>query len=172
MAALLGLVALPSHGVARARTQEICPGADVGPGGQDVGRADRAVLCLVNQRRAEAGLPALRADGPLGAAATRHSQDMVSRRYFGHDDRSGASPVDRARRAGYCRRICTIAENIAWASGSQATPAAIVARWMSSAPHRAAILDGRLRMTGIGVELGAPAPVRGGAATVTEDFGG
>jgi uncharacterized protein YkwD len=65
-----------------------------------------------------------------------------------------------------------IAENIAAATGSRATPAGAVRLWMRSAGHRANLLDASFRDTGIGVAVGVPALVgtsRG--ATYTEDFG-
>jgi uncharacterized protein YkwD len=146
-----------------------CAGANVGPGRQSVGRADEAILCLVDQQRAQAGLPALRADAALGAAATRHSQDMVARDYFSHYGPSGSSPEARARSAGFCRRVCRISEDLAWGTNVLATPAATVDHWMHSAGHRAVILDRRARVTGVGVVYRAPGQ-RGSAATVTEDF--
>jgi uncharacterized protein YkwD len=146
-----------------------CAGANVGPGLQDVGRADEAVLCLVDDQRRHAGLAPLRPDAALGAAATRHSRDMVARDYFGHYDPSGSGPVARARSAGFCRRACRISEDLAWGMSVLATPAAMVRDWMHSAEHRAIILDPRQRLTGIGVVYGAPGQ-RGQAATLTEDF--
>jgi uncharacterized protein YkwD len=146
-----------------------CAGANAGPGQQDVGRADEAVLCLVDDQRRQAGLTPLHPDAALGAAATRHSRDMVARDYFGHYDPSGGGPEARARSAGFCRRACRISENLAWGTRVMATPAAMVRDWMHSAEHRAIILDPRQRLTGIGVVYGAPGQ-SGQAATITEDF--
>jgi uncharacterized protein YkwD len=167
------LVALAGAGSVAARVSSTaasaCPGALVNPGGQNIGHADRAILCLVNERRAQSGLAPLHADAALGQAASRHSEDMVAEHYFAHDSHSGATPDARARAVGVCRTACVFEENIAWGVDSQGRPAAIVANWMASPPHRAAILDPRLRITGIGVAFTAPDGQRPGA-TVTEDF--
>jgi uncharacterized protein YkwD len=54
--------------------------------------AQRATLCLLNARRAEAGLPALTSSEPLAIAARDHSEDMGTRRYFAHDTPDGQEP--------------------------------------------------------------------------------
>lgn len=66
-----------------------------------------------------------------------------------------------------------VGENIAWGSYADATPAAIVAAWMASPPHRANILDGSFRDTGIGVSAHLPSSFAAGATggIYTEDFG-
>lgn len=147
-----------------------CAGANLLPGRQSVGHADEAILCLVNEERAQAGFPALRPDAPLGSAATQHSRDMVARGYFGHYDPSGGGPGQRARAAGFCRTGCAVSENLAWGTGPLGTPSAIVSAWMRSVVHRANILAPRVRLTGIGVVWGSPGQGIGGA-TVTQDFG-
>ena len=168
LSAAAALLAMP-FGAAAGAESSGCPGADVGPGRQSQGRADEAILCLVDRERESAGRAPLRADGALGAAATRHSEDMVARDYFGHVAPSGSTPPQRARIAGFCRRVCLVSENIAWGTGSLGTPAATVAAWMRSSEHRANLLAPGARLTGIGVAYGAPGQ-RGGAVTVTEDF--
>ena len=119
-------------------------------------RADHA---LPDQRRAQRPRPApLRLDAQLDRAARRHSQDMVAGRYFAHDSRSGARFSARIARTGWMngRARWSVGENLAWGSGTQATPRSIVAAWMQSAGHRHNILSPRFRVIGIGIVSGAP----------------
>src|SRR5436190_1372105 len=44
-----------------------------------------------------------------------------------------------------------LAENLGWGTGVLSTPQAIVAGWMTSAPHRANILDPDLEDMGVGI---------------------
>src|SRR5215216_2755889 len=59
-----------------------------------------AALCLVNQERTTRGLKPLKSNRHLARAAGGHARDMVARGYFSHDSMTGASFVDRIRRAG------------------------------------------------------------------------
>ncbi len=66
-----------------------------------------------------------------------------------------------------------VGENIAWGTMWLATPQSIVSAWMASPGHRANILDGACRETGIGVEPRPPASLAEGqpGALYTQDFG-
>jgi uncharacterized protein YkwD len=130
------------------------------------GAASAATLCLLNREREAHGLPALRVSARLARAAQRHSDDMVARRYFAHGN-YGA----RIARTGWTRhrRSYTIGENLAYATGAEATPGAVVAAWMASAGHRANILQRRFRAIGIGIAAGTPDGEAG--ATYSTDFG-
>jgi uncharacterized protein YkwD len=132
----------------------------------------RATVCLLNRRRAHAGLHKLKANRKLQAAATAHAQDMVSREYFEHDGPAGDTLFTRAEGVGYLRkdvRAWSLAENIAYGSGSDGTAAAIVRSWMGSAVHRANILTPGLRHAGVGIAQGTPDGTAG--ATYTLDLG-
>lgn len=147
-----------------------CAGADALPGSVSAATVRSAMLCLLNVQRAAHGLPALRASRPLRAAATRWARTMVSRHFFDHA-RSGSTLSTRVARTAYLRRTRSwaLGENIAYGSGARGTPAAIVAAWMGSPPHRANILLRRFRDIGIGVAPGVP--VGGSGATFVTDFG-
>ena len=148
--------------------------ADAGSSPAKLGQAGvrHATLCVLNQQRAAHELRPLRADRRLGKAALGHSRDMVAHRYFAHESRSGAPFSARIAGTGWThsRRSYVIGENIGWASGSLATPRAMVRAWMHSAPHRANILDGRFHLIGVGVAVGSP--LGGSGATYSTDFGG
>lgn len=138
------------------------------PGAVSARRYAAAIRCLVNQQRAQAGLTALTLDERLGRAAQRFSTAMVREGFFGHVSPEGSTPAARARSAGYERPA--VAETIGWGTDALGTPAAIVAEWMNSPPHRAIVMGAEFRSVGFGVATGAPS---GGppAATVTGDFG-
>jgi uncharacterized protein YkwD len=134
-------------------------------------QARNATLCLLNRVRAAHRLPPLRIDAKLSRAARRHSRDMVRHRYFSHFSRNGRSPFARMRATHYVPRNAAwwLGENIGWGSGWLGQPFAMVRAWMHSPPHRANILARRFRDVGIGIAPGAP--VGGGGATYTTDFG-
>jgi uncharacterized protein YkwD len=149
-----------------------CPGAQSSPADLGVDDGVDVTLCLLNDQRGDRGLRPLRLNSRLAAAARGHSRDMVARGYFSHTGPGGVTFDRRLRRTGYVNgaRPWTIGENIAWGSGSLATPSAIVRAWMNSPGHRRNILDGAFEEIGIGIALGTPVGRRNGG-TYTTDFG-
>jgi uncharacterized protein YkwD len=105
---------------------------------------------LINDARAQHGLRPLRAERHLARAARGHSADMRRRRYFAHDSPEGTSPAARMRAAGY-RHPSAVSETIAWGTGSERRPKALLRAWLHSPPHRAALLSPRFREIGVGV---------------------
>jgi uncharacterized protein YkwD len=148
-----------------------CGGATAMPGSISAAAVRGAVLCLLNQQRAAAGLPALRARKVLGAVARRYARSMVTGHFFDHTSPSGSTVRSRVARTSYLRGASSwaLGENIAYGGGDKGTAAAIVAAWMGSAGHRANILNGGFRDIGIGVAGGLP--VGGSGATYVTDFG-
>lgn len=131
-----------------------------------------AVRCLVNAARVERGLPALRLAGSLTVAATRHARAMARRDFFAHVSPGGSTPAQRAARAGW--RGGAIGETLAWGAGWEGTARGVVRRWLTSARHREVLLDGALRVVGIGSARGVPVRGAGGPrprATVVADLG-
>lgn len=149
-----------------------CKGADTVPSAAGAARSSLATLCLLNEHRRARGLSALRADTKLKRAASGHARDMVAKRYFDHDSKSGANFATRIKKTGWtkARHSYTMGENIGWVGGSLATPREMVKDWMNSAGHRANILARQFRFIGIGVADGAPNGDSG--ATYATDFGG
>lgn len=147
-----------------------CANTDVAP---DDPAAAAATLCLLNQERADRGLGALSESAPLRKAADKYASDMVDRRFFDHVSPGGGTFMDRIKAAGWTPSgSWTAGENIAWGSGSLATPASIVDGWMHSAGHRANILNGAFTQIGIGIAGGAPQAGVGDAGTYVTDFAG
>jgi uncharacterized protein YkwD len=175
VAAMGTLVSLPAPEAPAATTPApvVCPAADRAPADATVDELRQAVLCVVNQRRSENGLRTVVPNRRLAVAASRHSADMVQRRYFAHTSLGGTTFSARIHRARYIRpgRRWLVGETLAWASGPGATPGGIVDAWMNSPEHRRIILEGRFTDVGIGVAAGSPVASAAGAMTVTADFG-
>lgn len=164
--ALTGLACLAGAPAASAAT---CPKANELPGRMTVSEVRFATLCLINAERRERGLKPLRQNNRLAMAGKRHVRDMVRARYFAHDSRSGREFHERILRTGYARgRRATLGENLAWGTGSSASPRRIVDGWMKSPGHRANILRRQFREIGIAIATGTPAMGRDGATYATE----
>jgi len=107
--------------------------------------ADLTLLNAANRDRAAAGLAPLQWDASLAAAAHQHALLMAQRNTLSHQFPGEAPVQDRARHAG--ARFSLIAENVA---EGPSIPGLHI-QWMSSAPHRANLLDRELNSIGISV---------------------
>ncbi|MDR6977591.1 uncharacterized protein YkwD [Streptomyces sp. 3330] len=122
-------------------------------------QAAAEVLKLVNEERAKVGCSAVSANSALSELAEEFSDDMAARGFFDHTDPDGATPWDRAAKAG----ISDLGgENIA---RGQADAAAVMEAWMNSPGHKANILNCDFKTLGVGVHLGSGGP------WWTQDFG-
>jgi uncharacterized protein YkwD len=141
---------------------------------QDDPAAVAATLCLLNQERTSRGLSALTPSPVLDKAADRYAENMVEGGFFDHVSPGGSTFLQRIKAAGWAPAGgWTAGENIAWGSGSLATPASIVDGWMHSAGHKANILNGAFSQIGIGIASGAPQDgIDGDAGTYVTDFTG
>lgn len=152
-----------------------CRDAELAPTGKDLADVRAATLCLVNRERARHGEQPLRWNDKLIAAAQAHTESMAFGGYFAHTGSNGSSPAARMREAGYIYSShigYEVGENIGWGSLWLGTPRAVVAAWMASPGHRANILDGRFRDTGVGVSPHLGALARGQSGGLyTQDFG-
>jgi uncharacterized protein YkwD len=151
--------------------KEGCPQSSDVPDAGHTAEARAAVLCLVNQHRAEHGLAPLVEHPVLQAAAQAHAEDMGRRDFFAHENPDGATAHDRISRAGYRGR--RTGENIHWGIGISASPARIVDGWMSSPGHRANILTAEFTHVGTGIGYDAPERLTDGRVGVyVHNFGG
>jgi uncharacterized protein YkwD len=152
-----------------------CAGANLRPTQADLAAVDGATACLIDRVRRAAHLRALHANGSLHRVAARQSREMVLGDYFDDDSRSGETPLQRIVATRYLRDATNVsaAQNIGWGTDAQATPAAIVAAWMSSPPHREIVLTEEFRDVGVGVVPAAPASLAAGrpGATYTVELG-
>ena len=136
---------------------------------------ESGLLQQLNAVRADHGLPGLRANPQLAAAADQHSREMADDGYFDHDSVDGTSFSSRIAkwyRVGSFHSWL-VGENLLWWSPT-VDPSGAVAMWMRSAPHRANILNPRFRDIGIGAVYSTSArgtythlPV----TIITTDFG-
>jgi len=166
-------VALGSKKTVKAKAAAVpCTNTDLMPTAQNVELVRAAILCLHNQIRATAGLPALKDNARLRKAALGQSNDMVVNGYFDHTSLDGDTFVDRIVSAGYTKRNdgWTLGENLAWGTGDLSTAQGVMDAWMNSAGHKANILKKAYREVGIGIRLGVPSD-NGVGVTITADFG-
>jgi uncharacterized protein YkwD len=105
----------------------------------------KRVVELTNIERRKAGLPALKYNPVLAAAAEKHSVDMAMQDYFDHEGSDGSSVSDRISAMGY--QWSFVAENI---QGGSDTPEEAVQSWMNSPGHRKNILNSKAQEIGVG----------------------
>ena len=136
------------------------------------GQARKAVLCLVNRQRDQAGLHPLDRNKKLQKAAQRHNERMDGTGCFSHEC-PGEAPLDTRLDEYLSGGLSAwgIGENVAWGSGDYGTPESIVKAWMQSPGHRANILSHDWREIGIGFSTGSPASGSADAGIYTTDFG-
>jgi uncharacterized protein YkwD len=129
--------------------------------------------CLLNRKRAAEGVRALTIDRRLTGTARRHSHRMVADQFFAHDSLSGRQFSERIAATGWMdgRGSWIVGENLAWGTGTYATPRAVVKAWMRSPAHRRNIMERRFRVIGIGVMRGTPIAGVEQGMTYTTDLG-
>jgi uncharacterized protein YkwD len=165
--------ALSTQGVGTAGAAA-CSDSSTPVEGLSIDQFERAVVCVTNRRRAEAGRPHVKPNATLARAAARHSEAMVSGRFFSHLAPGGRGLAERARASGYIRAAARwrVGENLRWAIRELSTPSEVVEAWMVSPPHRRVLFDDQFREIGIGAVLGAPVLQQpAGSVTVTALYG-
>ncbi|HET9660148.1 MAG TPA: CAP domain-containing protein, partial [Thermomicrobiales bacterium] len=106
---------------------------------------ESAFLQLINDYRAQSGLPALAFSQTLSVAADTLSKDMATKDFFSHTGSDGSSFVDRITAAGYPDPGNT-AENI---FAGDPTAAGAMQWWKNSPPHNANMLSPTAKAIGI-----------------------
>jgi len=150
-----------------------CANPNLTPTAASLPAVVQATLCLLNGERADHGLAPLVPNAKLAATAGAYAQDLVAGSYFSHTGRDGSGVLDRIERSGYIPADAgyILGENLAWGTGTLATPGAIMTAWMNSPGHRENILMPDYREIGIGVVVGNPAAPDGLGATYATEFG-
>lgn len=120
--------------------------------------AEQKILELLNQARAQRGLPPLQQNAQLQEAARAHSQLLAKRQKLSH--KFGGEPAANERLAMTGLHFDRDGENV----GLNQSAEGVHQGFMHSPPHRANILDPDYNAVGIGVVE------RGGNIWVTEDF--
>jgi uncharacterized protein YkwD len=130
---------------------------------------EQQIVQAVNLQRRAADLEALEIDGKLSDFARAHSEDMVQRNYFRHENPEGQTPMKRLLAAGNdkCRllgeniyqnnlysRVITEKKRTTydWNTMEQISETT-VRGWMASEGHRKAMLDANYKTTGVGVAI-------------------
>ncbi|TQK68840.1 uncharacterized protein YkwD [Nocardioides sp. SLBN-35] len=123
------------------------PSPEHGPGA-DTARIEVRLLAQVNAVRRDAGCRGLKPRSGLHGSATAHSGAMAAQRSLTHQVAGEAELRERIAAAGY-PEAALMGEVIAMGpmSARQA-----LRRWLDSPPHRALLLDCRLRLVGLGVQ--------------------
>jgi uncharacterized protein YkwD len=124
------------------------PPSDASPPG-DVADWPREVARLMNEARAQHGLPPLTYNETLAQAAQAHANDCIQRGWCGHTGSDGSNIKQRIIRAGY--QPTGWAECWAWTM----SPQRAMEVWMDEIPpddpHRRTILSTWLTEVGVGV---------------------
>ena len=149
-----------------------CSGAATQPNAANLDQIAATTLCLLNEQRADNGLPALSQQSELDQASADYSELMVDEQFFSHVSPAGSVLTQRLTDSGYLGGdgAWVVGENIAWGESYLGTPGAIVTAWMNSAGHRENILSSDYDEIGIGIAVGVPTSASDGA-TYTTDFG-
>jgi hypothetical protein len=109
---------------------------------------EKKMFTLVNQERAERGLPVLKWNDKIARAAEGHLAHMVERKNLSHRFPGEPELSDRLAQAGV--RFNASAENVAYATDWEDLHTGL----MNSAGHRANILSPKYDAVGIAVALG------------------
>ena len=115
------------------------------------GMSAEALVEAMNQVRAAAGLPPLRLNERLCAAADDRMHDMFSKHYFEHISPDGIDPFTWAEKRGYDYRA--IGENLAVGYRRASD---VVDGWMHSEGHRQNVMGRNYEEIGIAISDGAP----------------
>lgn len=130
-------------------------------------KAEIAIVREINRVRRAHHLPTVKLVAPLAKVAKKHSTEMLQHNALSHSSFDGQSFSTRL--AAGSRRRRQYGETLAWApDGSHVTAKVLLSLWMHSAPHRAVLMNGRLRRVGVGRVRGAMGSQAG--AAITADF--
>jgi uncharacterized protein YkwD len=113
---------------------------------------ERQAFEILNLRRSESGLSAIKWSDDMAKIARLHSQDMAQNNYFSHQGLNGSMVNDRADLLGFSNWQA-IGENIAFNRGYQKPVEFACEGWMKSPAHRENILNVRWKEAGIGAAL-------------------
>jgi len=135
---------------------------------------ENPILMYTNIEREKEGLGTLQWSGGLALVARGHSQDMIDRDFFAHENPDGQSPTDRfvemhgyspEKALGPTKYIVGVGENLGkisfpgtldgcgYIDDDESIAACQVLKWMESPPHRANILDEKYTHLGVGAAL-------------------
>lgn len=142
------------------------PNCTVDSGAAAIDNQEQEMLRLINEHRANNGLPSLQLSTTLNKSAAWKSRSMADNAYFAHDDEpSGRSWTQRFQDCGYNYNTFT-GENIA--AGDQYAIDTFN-QWVGSAGHNATMLNTNYAAIGLGRAHSSSSPY---GWYWTADFGG
>jgi uncharacterized protein YkwD len=171
-----GALPMPASALATStqRKSASCANANLLPTAADAAAVDAATLCLIDHVRTASHLRPLRFNHELQAVAATQVSAMVRWNYFADNSPSGQTParlIEATPYAAHATRLAT-GQNIAWGTGTDATPAFVVDAWMKSPPHRELILTAAYRDAGVSATPAVPSVVESApGATYAVEFG-
>jgi uncharacterized protein YkwD len=173
----LALAAALSPGASRASADPtsslLAPSGVCGPAADqlnlDLSAAQKTMLCLTNYARAHSGLKRLVGNAMLNQAGEAKLNADVSCGEFTHTPCS--KPFDVVF-AAYLTgaRSYALGENIAWGTGSFATPRQTMNAWLHSSEHLQNILSPAFHQLGIGYLAGQTFQGMTGATLWSQEF--
>ena len=110
---------------------------------------EEQVVKLVNEKRAAAGLKALKSSSSLNNVAEKKSKDKRDKGYFSHTSPTYGNLPSMLKKFSISYKAA--GENIA---AGQTTPASVVSSWMKSPGHKANILSKKYTHIGVGYVSG------------------
>lgn len=120
---------------------------------------EKSVVAQMNEERAAAGLPELKIEAHLNAAAQEHSDWMAQTGTLAHTGEGGSTPTERIEDTGFpLEGSWGTAENVAYTSISGALDRGEINLMhdglMDSAGHRANIMNPDMSYVGVGLSVG------------------
>lgn len=109
-----------------------------------------SILNAVNIERAKVGVAPLKLHPNLSKTAQMKADDMIARNYRGHYMPDTNQPLTEEMKSLQVAACINSSENLAWNDRGTDTKQSID-WWLSSPPHKAAMLDPKYTYTGIGV---------------------
>ncbi len=129
--------------------------------------SNQGLLTATNAQRASAHKVALVLDPHLSAAATAKAKDMVTADYWAHTSPDGRkTPWSFITASGY--QYQTAGENLAYGFASSQD---VIVGWMSSASHRANLLNNNYRQVGFGIASSLNYRGQGPETVVVAEYG-
>ncbi len=107
---------------------------------------EKRLIAEINHYRHEQGLPKLKVNRKLEAAAAKHSKNMATMNFFSHTDNQGLTPFDRIEKAGYPVKSSYTGENLA---AGQMYSTDVLDQWLASKLHRAVLNNPNYTAIGI-----------------------
>jgi uncharacterized protein YkwD len=141
--------------------EPVCSTPDTPSAQMELPAFDAAVVNLINQQRAAAGLKPLRPNPLLHDAAWIYTTSMLSGQFFTHHGsvdgvNNGSTVIGRLRFLGYIPpgKRWIVGEDLREARLPTDTPSCVVQAWMESPEHRERILNRKFEEIGVDAERG------------------